>query len=72
MLTFFHEPKFTSNILATHISSESFNIQFSSSCRPSKSCLLLMKGLKMGKDDIIGETQCPNGLYRANANSATY
>lgn len=58
----FYAPDFSSNIIASHILSEHFEVIMSSTLRPYKSCILMKKGI-LNTEDIVWETKSKNGLY---------
>ena len=56
--------------MATHNISKHYEVLFSSSVRPTKSCLML-KIESFSKTDILLETHCEYGLYYARDNFKT-
>lgn len=55
-------PDFSSNIIASHLLSDHFEVHMTSSLRNEQSCLLFKKG-SLSLEDIVWETKCKNGLY---------
>ena len=63
--TAYYAPGFKNHILATHLLSETYEVVFSSSLRPDKSCVMFKKG-SYNVDDVTWETACVDGLYFAS------
>lgn len=58
----YYAPVFSSNIIASHLLSDFFEVHMISSLRKEKSCLLLRKG-SFNIGDVLWETKCLNGIY---------